>query len=378
METIAFMIVVAALCLAIAGCPSRSADDRNRSLVGAIRWDAWVAGSEWEQNLSPPQWRDRLPFYGREVAPDKVEIRGDTQQVMESEIAYAAGAGLDYWAFCYSHPRAGKVDQHSYGLNLYLSSKRKADLNFCLILMGAGYSGPQEEWRTAAVEGFIKLFREPTYQKVLGARPLLYIFYVNGMPRYFGSEAAVKEALDYLRAETIAAGLQPPYIVAMVWSGQMGTEAVDKMGFDAISAYASVDLIHGDQGYPYSTLAAANRQFWEECRATGKQVIPIVSAGWDPRPRWANAKRFEELYQSPPRGPWYEQPTPQELADNLRAALEWNRQNEAQAEANAVIIYAWNESDEGGWLVPTRSEGAARLDAIQRVLRTRRSRASAH
>ena len=36
--------------------------------------------------------------------------------------------------------------------------------------------------------------------------------------------------------------------------------------------------------------------------------------------------------------------------------------------ANAIIIYAWNENDEGGWLIPTLSEGTARLDAIARVL----------
>jgi len=27
--------------------------------------------------------------------------------------------------------------------------------------------------------------------------------------------------------------------------------------------------------------------------------------------------------------------------------------------ANAILIYAWNELDEGGWLVPTLSEGDA-------------------
>jgi len=33
-----------------------------------------------------------------------------------------------------------------------------------------------------------------------------------------------------------------------------------------------------------------------------------------------------------------------------------------------MLFYAWNEVDEGGWLVPDRSRGTARLDAIRRVV----------
>ena len=34
-----------------------------------------------------------------------------------------------------------------------------------------------------------------------------------------------------------------------------------------------------------------------------------------------------------------------------------------------VLIYGWNENDEGGWLTPTLNEGSARLDALRRVLK---------
>ncbi len=49
--------------------------------------------------------------------------------------------------------------------------------------------------------------------------------------------------------------------------------------------------------------------------------------------------------------------------------LKWNAAHPEAAEANALLIYAWNENDEGGWLVPTLGEGSARLDAIREVLR---------
>jgi hypothetical protein len=66
--------------------------------------------------------------------------------------------------------------------------------------------------------------------------------------------------------------------------------------------------------------------------------------------------------------PWFTAPTPSELANNIRDAIQWNRQNPAAGRANAVLIYAWNESDEGGWLVPTVSEGTGRIDAIKKVM----------
>jgi len=339
-----------------------------RPIVGATRWDAWEGGNEWERNLAPKQWQERLPFYSK-IAPDgQVTVCGNTQKVMDREIAYAHAAGLDYWAYCYGIRDQQDPLKGAYGLRRHLASKHRNDMNFALLLMGQGFWGPKEDF-AKAIDIYVNFFREPNYQKVLGGRPLLYVFYVERMPEYFGSEAAAKEALALLRRKSVAAGLKPPYIVAQVWSAALGAEYIDKMGFDAISAYAWADFSQGTQGYPYADLAKANKSFWESCKATGKQVIPLVSAGWDNRPRRANAKRYEEIYKAPPSGPWYVQPTPAELAANLNSALQWNRDNPAAAEANVVHIYAWNESDEGGWLVPTLSEGKARLDALRKILR---------
>ena len=65
---------------------------------------------------------------------------------------------------------------------------------------------------------------------------------------------------------------------------------------------------------------------------------------------------------------YYEQPTPDELAAHLKRGIEWCNTYPETAEAQAILIYAWNEFDEGGWLCPTIEEGTARLDAIATVL----------
>ena len=340
-----------------------------RPVVGAIRWDAWTKGSEWEANLGPRQWRDRLPFYGREVGEDAVEIVGDTQEVMDQEIAYARAAGLDYWAYCFHLPTDLTQEPESYAVRLHLASARKTDVHFCFVMMGQGWWGPKEEYGRAA-ERLAEYFADPAYQKVAGNRPLLYVYYTENLAPHFGGEQQARAALDLIREKAVAVGLGPPVIVAQVWSATEGARLVDSLGFDAIGAYAMVDLAHWtDDEYPYRNLVDGNLAFWESCLATGKQVTPLISAGWDNRPRWRDPKRFEELYQSAPRGPWYQQPTPGELAANVQSALDWIAAHPEQTTPQAALIYAWNESDEGGWLVPTVSEGTARLDAIGRVLK---------
>jgi len=89
-----------------------------------------------------------------------------------------------------------------------------------------------------------------------------------------------------------------------------------------------------------------------------------VTAGWNDKPRYENPAPWAKGspdYTLPP--------TPAELADHLADALEWTGRNRAAATpANTVLIYAWNEHDEGGWLCPTLNpDGSAnnsRLAAI--------------
>ena len=60
--------------------------------------------------------------------------------------------------------------------------------------------------------------------------------------------------------------------------------------------------------------------------------------------------------------------TPEQLATHVREAIEWTRANRELNPANAIIIYAWNEYDEGGWLMPTLgADGRANEDRIQAV-----------
>ena len=344
--------------------PGNAAQDH--VLVGAIRWDAWhgrasEVGLTVEKTLAPAHWHYRLPFYGKVVGENAVEARGETQEVMDQEIAYAHEAGLDYWAFVI-YPEEHAL---SLGLKRYLSSERKSLVNFCLNLQGGWEAGGGPGAWPEKVQRYVSYFKEPTYQTVLGGRPLAYLYSVEGLvgPGRFETWEDARAAFDQLRAGAKAAGVGNPYIAAQGWSPETLKEQAGKLGLDAIGAYASSG---GAKAALYSALAAHTERWWEAFKATGCEVVPLVSAGWDMRPRietpvpWVKNGDIER---------YYEAPQPNELAAHLKRAIQWSEANPDVTKAQVVLIYAWNEFDEGGWLCPTLSEGTARLDALREVLR---------
>lgn len=360
------MIAVSAISFSLAAAehPGRP----TKIIVGAIRWDAWhgdasSVGLAVEKSLGPPHWHCRLPFFGAEVSPTEVRARGATQEVMDQEIAYAHAAGLDYWAFVTYPPDSAM----SRGLSLYLSSKDKARINFCLNLQGGWVGAGAKAW-PKEVERYVSYFREPTYQKVSGGRPLVYLFMPEQMigDRRFRSWADAKAAFDELRKAALAAGLPTPYIVAQGWSPAEARKHIELLGLDAAGQYASSG---GGKRAPYAQLAAYTQKLWDGYAGAGLNVVPLVTAGWDRRPRVENPVPWEKPGGS--LDEYYETPAPQELAAHLHATLDWSAAHPQAAEAQAVLIYAWNEFDEGGWIAPTKSEGTKRLDAIGEVLRQR-------
>lgn len=339
-----------------------------RPLVGAIRWDAWhgnqgMPGRAVQRSLGPEKYHWRLPFFAVVRGDDDITIDGTDQQVMDREIAYAADAGIDYWAFVTYR----EDDPMSLGLKRYLSSDARSRIRFCLLTEGPRWADP------AFVARVARLMREPGYQMVFRNRPLLYLGFIGQgkQVRHWENAQAFRRTLDAFRAAVQADGLGNPYLVILDFLPEWGAMWADELGGDAISSY--VVNAKSEKPVPYACQARADEAFWEACRATGKPVVPIVTSGWDRRPRVERPVPWERD-QQPGVGleRYVEAPTPQEIADHLKVALDWIARHPDAAPARASLIYAWNENDEGGWLVPTLRDGPARLHAIGAMLRTYR------
>lgn len=334
--------------------------------VGAIRWDGWFAGSNWAKNLEPDEYHERLPFYT--TWKDGIPVvNSDSQKVMDEEIRLATRAGLSYWAFVYYYQKTEGTDlsRYNYGLHRYLASSVQGKLNFCLNLQG-GHLGKAPDW-PEVVDKLTDTFENPTYQRVLGNRPLVYLFYIHELVNLFGSVSDARQAIASLRQESEARGAGNPYIVAQA-SPDAAVDYISQLGLDACGAYAvGSDGTHLDRRcYLFQELIDINVAYWDRCKATGAPVVPTMTIGWDVRPRWGDAELMKH-YQGGER-PYYSSPTMAELAQYLELGFKWTKDNPTVAKARTLLIYAWNETDEGGWLVPTLSEGTSRLDAISKVI----------
>jgi hypothetical protein len=334
----------------------------SRPRVGAIRWDAWFGddpssdvGRQVERSLGPQRWHYRLPFFAEELSDTEVRVRENTPAVMDQEIECARAAGIDYWAFVMY---AADAPMTRGGVELFLQRVHPGALHFAMIAQSYTFADADRA-------RLVAYFGRQEYQRVAGGRPLLFLL---GPTRV--DDAAwpdVAQSVKALRRASVAAGRNDPYIVGL-WGWDHAKAIADAAGLDAVSAYS---LQFDGKAAPFSELARETEQKWDEWRAAGAAVVPLVMTGWDRRPRVEHPVSWEAPDGKPDAmGRYYAAPTPRELAVHVDAAVRWCGSHRDAAIANAILIYAWNEFDEGGWLVPSLSsaQGNARLDAIHDVL----------
>ena len=329
-------------------------------VIGAIRWDAWHGKKDgvndvMEKTLAPKQFHERLPFFAEIINDSSVRIDGSSQQVMDKEIAFAKYAGLDYWAFVL-YP---EKDMLSLGLQTYLQSSQQSKINFCAITEQGRFT-----WKdTAYINYLIRLIKKPGYQTVSDERPIWYFGFTDSLNvvNTWGSFQQLKMKIDSVRKDIIKAGLKNPYVVIMDFDAATGSRWCDSLGADAISSYVAQK---GTKQGTYQQLANENAAFWEACKATGKQVVPVWNTGWNPLPRLITPVPWH-VY---PAAEYYEAPTVYELKVHFTNAVDWLKKNKKAAASQCAIIYAWNEFDEGGWLCPTIGNNTNRIDAVSPIL----------
>ena len=179
-------------------------------------------------------------------------------------------------------------------------------------------------------------FAKPGYQKVLDGRPLIYLF--GQIP---------STDLAALRELSQKSCGKNPYVAMMGWSAAQAAQDCETMGADAVTMYNGGTEKNWNE---YSKLKAA---------------VPNVSTGWDPTPlRDAHVASYPSDLVG-----W--SATPQQVVASLESAFVWTKANPKKVPANTVLVYAWNEHSEGGWLCPTFSPqrpNTERIDALHKWL----------
>ncbi len=303
--------------------------------LGAIRWDAYTGtdnsvGVQVEQALSPGKYHYRVPFFGVETDTGTVKIDGRSQSIMDQEIEFARYAGLDYWAFVWYESSSG-LDA---ARKLYYASKKKNMIDYCLIIESGRFK------TLISLDDIIHEFQDPSYFKVMNGRPLLY---------FLGYSGIASADIDSLRLKATVAGIGNPYIVELRVDGNMNV--VDDLHMDAFGMYATSWISHG---VAYKDLADADIGQWNYVgKNIGRKVVPHITTGWDTRPIHDHPLSW---YASVAADDYVITATPTEISNHIADAVDWIKSNTAISEANTILIYAWNEHVEGGWICPTLSD----------------------
>ena len=89
-----------------------------------------------------------------------------------------------------------------------------------------------------------------------------------------------------------------------------------------------------------------------------------MSVGWDKRP-WEGERGLGQA-----AGWFFPDRTPGQFAAALESAIDWMDRHPEQATSERILLlYAWNEFGEGGYLAPTKGDPeGAYLQTIKRVV----------
>jgi hypothetical protein len=207
------------------------------------------------------------------------------------------------------------------------------------------------------------LFRQPTHQRVDG-QPLLIFFSPEELQQAFGGVEGVRKALESLRAKAKEAGL-PGVSVAACTGPSRRTNDWSRSGYTLLTGYNyNLGWMSGGGSQPFRKLIEGNQRIFDQfAQKTPLPYVPVITIGWDRRP-W-------EENQLPPQkmSVWYPDRTPKLVEEFVRLGIQWlDKHPDKATSERLLLLYAWNENGEGGYLTPTAKDGAEYLKAVQRAI----------
>ena len=321
-------------------------------------------------------WRDLPNKYvpagndWRTNYPDRRALLGEynEQATMDREIIAAASNGVSFFQILWYYqgnqqhrePHQEKLNE---GLSLFLASTNNSRVKFTIEFVNHPPFAIESDdaWRQACRE-WCKAMQHPSYLKIDG-RP---VFKIHGLDWFFqqnkGDSREVARRLEVLREIARQAGVGDPLIGAGVMAGGV-TAGLAVQPYDYLTTYMDVpNLPQRERPYPYATLLGLAARAWTNYAQLGdKPYVPYLPAGWDPRP-WKDPRPSFEL---PTRTDWTA--ALQQLKATLASHPNLGFPTRGNARQPAVLIYAWNEFGEGGFVAPTAGTSAMKLEQIKAV-----------
>ena len=337
--------------------------------VGVVQWDCSLPAGYWwgefqMRTLSPKKYRTATPYYADVIGENEIRYHARTQEEFDREFQYAIDAGIDYFAYVFYGEHGSKahvqtcesdcshmVHQLKYAYRMYLSSSLKDKIGFAAI-MG------KHPFMEADYLELAELMKQPFYEKVDG-RPIVYLFW----------QIKEEDINGVLKAVEQVGGEKPLFIAMFGGKLPMNTryDLVDGLsayscGKDSITTHA--ELLD----------AAIEENIW---RATAREnslidaknidkTVPLYPVGWDPSPR----VDIPSPWTTYPATSYAKQPTIQDLEEGAKVFADKIKNTDCLRDTffGHIMMFAWNEFEEGGWICPTYNEDLSiNTDKVQGV-----------
>lgn len=230
----------------------------------------------------------------------------------------------------------------------------------------------------------IHYMTQPNALKVDGKPVIIFITPYN-LIDYMGGVENTKNALDDLEQQMIALGY--PGIVVLGCDSPYGDalgnidynennfnksvfanriKRYESAGFDGFTGYnyRQINMYedeNGNKSYetPYKYLSWTHENCWKAFSDyTDSIYMPALLGGWDDRPRETEIAGYS--CYAPDR-------TGDDFCQHILNSYEWIKQNSDSAVDNLAVIYAWDEIDEGGYIIPTKGEGFEMLEGLKKA-----------
>ena len=189
------------------------------------------------------------------------------------------------------------------------------------------------------IHSVIKALSSDCYLRI-DNRPVLFVYGIYSIP---------KELLDATKAAAKEAGIKEElFLVCMSTTDVFAIHTMRERGFEAISKYACGAFAPNE---PYVELAkrAYDGNIKQYDYSKTIRSIPLITFGRDSRPRIETKLSFCGDYG----GMFAFPPTDEELYNHITQVTQYMLDHKELNEINSVVMYAWNEHDEGGWICPT-------------------------
>lgn len=313
--------------------------------VGAIRWDAYFTTNHPERDvsrevakaLSPEEFHFRAPYFATVNDEGRIEFPEETQEQFDNEMLLASEAGIDYFAYCWYREN----DVMSYARKRHLKSELRDKVKMAAII---NVSRLDDE----SINALCEATNDACYLKFDG-HPVIFVFNaVNSSPQIR------QDITDVI----IKKGYNLPFFVGMnPLPNAYAVKKVQRLGFDAISSYGFSANCKGEE---FSSFAKRNQDMCRLRNGMDIEHIPLLCLGHDFRPRiknpvsWMGGSNYSFVA------------TDEEIYNHAKEMLKI--QKECKSNVNSMLIYAWNEHDEGGWICPTLS-GDGYYQAIKKAIK---------